>query len=143
VAFGLSGVAGTVTGGWSVDRFGPLRTLRVQLAVLAFMMLLVPLTAGHPLLTIVVFVVWGVAGFGMMAPQQVLLATGSPQQAPLLMSLNASMLYVGTATGAVISGLVVAAVGFDRLAWVGLPFALVAYATLWFDGPVVDRPAAP
>ena len=34
MAFGVSGVAGTVSGGWATDRFGPLRTLRVQLAVL-------------------------------------------------------------------------------------------------------------
>jgi DHA1 family inner membrane transport protein len=135
VAFGLSGVAGTVSGGWSVDRFGPLRTLRVQLAVLALMMVLVPFTAGHHPLTVLVFVLWGIAGFGMMAPQQVLLASRSPQQAPLLMSLNGSMLYVGTALGAVISGVLVAAVGFDKLAWVGLPFALLAYVTLWFDRP--------
>jgi DHA1 family inner membrane transport protein len=97
------------------------------------MMVLVPFTAGHHPLTVLVFVLWGIAGFGMMAPQQVLLASRSPQQAPLLMSLNGSMLYVGTARGAVISGALVAAVGFGKLAWVGLPFALVAYATLWFD----------
>lgn len=141
VMFGLSGVAGTIIGGLSVDRFGAVRTLRVQLLVLAAMMLLVPLTRGHHALTILVFVVWGTAGFGMMSPQQVLLATRSPAQAPLLISLNGSMLYVGTALGAVISGSVVGATGFHRLSWVGLPFALLALATLWFDthqsaGPV-------
>lgn len=133
VMFGLSGVAGTLLGGWAVDRFGPIRTLRIQLAVLAFMMVLVPLTRGNAALTVVVFVAWGMAGFGMMSPQQVLLATRAPQQAPLLMSLNGSMLYMGTALGAVISGAVVASVGFDRLSWVGLPFALAALVTLWFD----------
>ncbi|RYF43341.1 MAG: MFS transporter [Comamonadaceae bacterium] len=133
VMFGLSGVAGTLLGGWGVDRFGAIRTLRVQLTVLALMMVLVPLTRGQPALTVAVFVAWGMAGFGMMSPQQVLLATRAPQQAPLLMSLNGSMLYVGTAMGAVISGAVVASVGFHRLSWVGLPFALVALVTLWFD----------
>jgi predicted MFS family arabinose efflux permease len=133
VMFGLSGVAGTIIGGRGVDRFGALRTLRVQLVVLATMMLLVPLTRGSYPLMVLVFVVWGVAGFGMMSPQQVLLATLAPAQAPLLMSLNGSMLYVGTALGAVISGTFVATLGFDKLSWVGLPFALVALTTLWFD----------
>ncbi|MEO7547285.1 MAG: MFS transporter [Ramlibacter sp.] len=133
VMFGLSGVAGTLLGGWGVDRFGAIPTLRVQLAVLALMMVLVPLTRGHPALTVVVFVAWGMAGFGMMSPQQVLLATRSPQQAPLLMSLNGSMLYVGTALGAIISGALVSSIGFHRLSWLGLPFALVAWVTLWFD----------
>lgn len=97
------------------------------------MMVLVPLTQGYPLLTVLVLMVWGVAGFGMMSPQQVLLATHAPQQAPILMSLNGSMLYVGTALGAVFSGAVVAGTGFARLAWVGVPFALLALATLWFE----------
>ncbi|MBA3773321.1 MAG: MFS transporter [Ramlibacter sp.] len=134
VMFGFSGVAGTILGGWAVDRFGAIRTLRVQLVVLAAMMLLVPLTRGHHALTVLVFVTWGVAGFGMMAPQQVMLATLGPAQAPLLMSLNGSMLYVGTALGAVISGAFVSTLGFDKLSWVGLPFALVALTTLWFGG---------
>jgi predicted MFS family arabinose efflux permease len=133
VMFGLSGVAGTIIGGWSVDHFGAIRTLRVQLVVLAAMMLLVPLTRGNHPLTVLVFVVWGIAGFGLMSPQQVMLATLAPAQAPLLMSLNGSMLYVGTALGAVISGAFIASLGFDKLAWVGLPFALVALTTLWFD----------
>lgn len=133
VMFGLSGVAGTIIGGWSVDHFGAVRTLRVQLMVLAAMMLLVPFTRGSHPLTVLVFVVWGVAGFGLMSPQQVMLATLAPAQAPLLMSLNGSMLYVGTALGAVISGAFIAPLGFDKLAWVGLPFALVALTTLWFD----------
>ena len=133
VIFGLSGVAGTIIGGRAVDRFGALRTLRVQLAVLAAMMLLVPLTRGNYPLTMLVFVVWGVAGFGMMSPQQFLLVTLAPAQAPLLMSLNGSMLYVGTALGAVISGAFINRLGFDKLSWVGLPFALVALTTLWFD----------
>lgn len=133
VMFGLSGVAGTIIGGRAVDRFGAVRTLRVQLVVLAAMMLLVPLTRGNHPFTVVVFVVWGVAGFGMMAPQQVRLATLAPAQAPLLMSLNGSMLYIGTALGAIISGAFVGTLGFDKLSWVGLPFALVALTTLWFD----------
>jgi DHA1 family inner membrane transport protein len=62
-----------------------------------------------------------------------LLATLAPAQAPLLMSLNGSMLYVGTALGAVISGAFIGSLGFDKLSWVGLPFALVALTTLWFD----------
>ncbi|MGH6625439.1 MAG: MFS transporter [Burkholderiaceae bacterium] len=133
VIFGLSGMVGTISGGWAADRFGPLPTLRVQLGVLAAMMGLVPLTQGSYALCVLVFVVWGIAGFGLMAPQQSLLAHLAPQQAPLLLSLDGSMLYVGTALGAVVSGSFIDTLGFARLAWVGLPFALAAMATLWFD----------
>jgi predicted MFS family arabinose efflux permease len=142
VSFGLSGVVGTVSGGWAVDRFGAIRTLRVQLTVLAAMMALVPLTQGSIVLCAIAFVAWGIAGFGMMPPQQLLLATHAPQQAPLLLSLNVSMLYLGTAMGAVISGAMVGVLGFAKLSWVGLPFALVALVTLWFDAHPRPAPAA-
>lgn len=141
VMFGLSGVAGTVIGGLAVDRIGAVRTMALQLAVLASMMVLVPLTRGHHALTVLVFVLWGMAGFGLTAPQQVLLVTRSAQQAPLLISLNGSMVFVGTALGAVISGAFVGTLGFDKLSWIGLPFALLALATVWFDTQLQMHPA--
>ena len=131
--FGLAGVAGTLMGGWATDRFGALRSMRVQLAVLVAMMCLLPITRGHVPATMAVLVLWGIAGFGLMAPQQSRLATLSPAQAPLLLSLNGSMLYVGTALGAVVSGALLDQVGFAQLGWVGVPFGLLAMLTLVFD----------
>ncbi len=131
--FGLSGVLGTVIGGWANDRFGPRRSLVVQLTLLGSMMALVPLTRGQYALLVVVLMVWGTAGFGMMTPQQSRLAAIAPAQAPVLLSLNTSMLYVGTALGAAIGGVVVGQVGFAYLAWVSVPFALAGLATLWIS----------
>jgi DHA1 family inner membrane transport protein len=133
VLFGFSGVLGSVLGGWSADRFGAVPTMRLQLMVLASMMVLVPFTQGRPGLTVLVLMLWGLAGFGMLPPQQVMLATRGLAQAALLMSLNGSMLYLGSAMGAVVGGALVAQVGFARLSWIGLPFALTALGTLWFD----------
>lgn len=128
--FGLAGVVGTVTGGLANDRHGPRRTLTVQLALLGSMMALLPFTAGHWPLLVVVMLTWGVAGFGMMAPQQSRLAAMAPSQAPLLLSLNTSMLYLGTALGAAIGGPASALLGFDHLAWAGVPFAAAAMLLL-------------
>jgi len=139
--FGLAGATGTLVGGWANDRFGAHRTLPVQLAVLATMMALVPLTRGHYPLMATVFVVWGVAGFGMMAPQQSRLAALSPAHTPILLSINASMLYLGTATGAALGGVVVSGVGFDHLAWVGVPFALAGLAMLGLSQRLAVAPA--
>lgn len=130
MVFGLAGVTGTLTGGWASDHFGPIRTLRVQLATLAAMMLLVPFTQGHYLPMVAVFFAWGVAGFGMMSPTQARLATAAPAQAPLLFSLNTSMLYVGTALGAAVGGVSGALFGFATLSWVGAGFALVGGISL-------------
>jgi DHA1 family inner membrane transport protein len=138
--FGMAGVAGTLLGGWANDRYGSLHTIRVQLALMVSMMCLLPLTQGHLALTITTLVVWGVAGFGLTAPQQSRLVSLSPAQAPLLLSLNSSMLYMGTALGAVISGALINSVGLAQLGWVGAPFALAALLTLVFDrAPVTNK----
>jgi DHA1 family inner membrane transport protein len=133
MVFGLSGVLGTLIGGWANDRFGAPRTMVRQLWLLAAMMALVPLTRGHYVWLLLVFIVWGIAGFGMMTPQQSRLAALAPAQAPILLSFNTSMLYFGTAIGAAVGGAASAQVGFDRLAWVGVPFALAGLFALWIS----------
>lgn len=138
--FGLSGVAGTLIGGLVNDRFGPVRSLRVQMAVLGAMMVLLPLTEGSWPALVAVLVTWGIAGFGMMVPQQSRLAAMAPAQAPMLLSLNTSMLYLGTAAGAVVGGAFAARLGFAQLAWAGLPFVATGLAILWTvhtSGPAV------
>ena len=138
--FGLAGVAGTLIGGWANDKFGSLPTIRAQLAVLVSMMCLLPFTQGNLLATVTTMVVWGVAGFGLTAPQQSRLVSLSPAQAPLLLSLNSSMLYLGTALGAVVSGAMINTIGMANLSWVGAPFGLAALLTLVFDrAPAVKQ----
>jgi len=134
MVFGLSGVAGTLIGGWANDHFGAQRSLTLQLSVLGAMMVLLPLTQGSYGTLVVVLVVWGLAGFGMMTPQQSRLATLSLAHAPLLLSLNTSMLYFGTAFGAAIGGAAVAQLGFADLAWIGVPFSIAGLLTLWVSG---------
>ena len=141
--FGAAGVAGTLTGGWAADRFGPIRAMRVQLALLVAMMGVLPLTQGSPVATQIALTLWGIAGFGLMTPQQSRLASLSPSQAPLLLSLNASMLYVGTALGAVLSGSLLGSVELHRLGWVGLPFALLAWLSLLFERDPAASPGLP
>lgn len=129
--FGLAGVAGSLAGGAASDRFGAERCLRVQLVVLGATMALLPLTAGHWATMMAALVVWGTAGFGMMPPQQSRLAHLAPAQAPLLLSLNNSMLYGGTALGAAIGGLAMQPLGLARLSWVGVPLTAAAMGLLW------------
>ena len=106
------------------------------------MMALVPLTQGSYPALVAVFVVWGIAGFGMMTPQQTRLAALAPAQAPILLSLNTSMLYFGTAAGAALGGVTASQVGFVHQAWVGVPFALAGLATLWISGRKTHHLAA-
>ena len=131
--FGVAGVIGTLVGGWAQDRFGAQPTLKVQISVLGAMMLVVPTTTGNYALMVATFMLWGIAGFGMMAPQQSRVAVLAPSQAPMLLSLNTSMLYIGTALGAALGGALSGVVAFSHLAWVGVPFAVAGLATLWIS----------
>jgi MFS transporter, DHA1 family, inner membrane transport protein len=138
--FGLSGVAGTLIGGAANDRFGARRTLFVQLTVLGAMMVLLPLTKGSWPALMTTLIVWGTAGFGMMVPQQSRVAALAPAQAPMLLSLNTSMLYLGTAAGAIVGGAFAARHGFAQLGWAGVPFVAAGLAILWSvhtSGPAV------
>jgi len=128
--FGLAGVVGTLSGGRLSDRFGPRPTLLVQLSVLGLSMLVLPLTVGSWPALVAVLLVWGCAGFGMMVPQQARLAALSPMQAPLLLSLNTSMLYLGTALGAVVGGAAADRLGLLHLGWAGVPFVALGLAIL-------------
>lgn len=126
--FGLAGVAGTVVGGLAIDAVGPRRSLLLMLPLMCAAMLLLPLAQGRWWLMMVIMISWGLAGFSLMAPQQVLLAQAAPAHAPLLLSLNASMLYLGIALGAAVGGVALAPLGFAKVSWVSAPFALLALA---------------
>ncbi len=141
--FGASGVVGTLVGGMASDRFGAVPSLRVMLAVLGTTMALLPLSAGHWWAMVAALLVWGTAGFGMMAPQQSRLVHAAPAHAPLLLSLNSSMLYVGTALGAAVGGAAALPLGFARLSWIGVPLTLAGLALLWRGGAAAEAAAHP
>lgn len=130
MVIGLGGVAGTLLGGWASDALGPHRTLRWQIHLLLVCMVIVPFTMGYPLWTAFVFVIWSICGFGMMTPQQSRIAEMGQGQTPMLMSVNASMVYIGTAVGAALGGAALPWTGFVHLPWLGAVFILGSAITL-------------
>lgn len=131
--FGCGGVIGTLMGGWAADRLGVLQTLALQLSIVTLMLGLLPLTQGHPVLLTLAMVTWSINSFGSMTPQQSRLIGLAPAQAPMLMSLNSSMLYVGAALGAAAGGSLIGVVGMTQLPWVAVPFLALALLSLWPD----------
>ncbi len=143
--FGMAGVVGTLVGGWANDRFGAKRTMTVGLLGLGGAMAMLPFTAGSWVMLVAVLFVWGSAGFALMAPQQSRLVALSPSHAPLLLSLNTSMLYLGTALGAAVGGAAAGYLGLAHLALAGVPFVAAALALLAFGphayaAPLPDAP---
>lgn len=139
--FGVAGATGTLVGGWANDRFGARASLAVSLTIMLFSMLLLPLARGHWPAMMALFIAWGLAGFSMMAPQQSRLAGAAPAHAPMLLSLNSSMLYFGMALGAAVGGVASLHTGLHQLPWAGVPFVLAGLLTLLLTPAVPKQPA--
>jgi predicted MFS family arabinose efflux permease len=114
-AFGIAALVGTFAGGALADRFGPTRMLYAIcagfLAVFAAVWAMPGQTAG----LVAVFLLWGTIGFAFYAAQQSRLVAIAPGQATVMLALNATMLYLGTAAGAAMGGAVIASIGYRGL----------------------------
>ena len=111
--FGVSGVCGTLLGGWATDRFGAQRTLGTQLGLFLLTMSLVPLTQGRYRADAGRVHVLGRVRLrhdGTAAS-----AAGGHRPATLAGAAVAerSMMYFGMALGAALGGALLPMVGFD------------------------------
>jgi predicted MFS family arabinose efflux permease len=141
--WGVSAAVGVFAGGAANDRLGAPTVLVATLAMLAlaFVGLWATAQLAHvsPTLrlaaVLVAIVAWGLAVWGFFPAQQArLIALGGSSAAPLVLSLNASGMYIGFAAGASLGGGVLSrwnagALGLAAAACEGLAL-LVLLATL-------------
>ncbi|MEM6467021.1 MAG: MFS transporter, partial [Pseudomonadota bacterium] len=105
---GLSAVVGNLTGGWLSDALSPRRMLML---VAALQVVTLPLFSliEMPRLGLLVFIpVWAAIGWSFNAAQQSRLIQFSPERTSVLLALNAAGIYVGSALGSALGGLVLA-----------------------------------
>ncbi|WP_254898119.1 MFS transporter [Kitasatospora sp. NA04385] len=109
--YGAGAVAGNLLAGRFADRRGPVRVLTAGYAAMAAAFaLLAGLAAGHvragaAAVGVLVFL-WGASSWCQTPPQQLRLLSAAPEQGPLLVSLNASGIYLGIGAGSVLGGVV-------------------------------------
>ncbi|MFE1833375.1 MFS transporter [Streptomyces sviceus] len=126
-AWGLGGVAGSLLIGRIVDRTGrPYAVVTVVLILLCLSHLLLPVAARSAWVLAVPLVVWGATGWALQVPQQHQLIAARPDQAPVAVSLNSSAVYLGSALGSALGGVVLAAgvAPADLPYWTGALVAL-------------------
>ncbi|GAA1584915.1 MULTISPECIES: MFS transporter [Kribbella] len=131
--YGVGAVVGNFVGGRITDRFGSLPTLVVLMlgitAVLATLDLTLTTAAGAG----VALVVWGMLTWAFNPPiQNLLLELGGG----LLISLNASAIYLGAGLSAVVGGLVIQTLGVGYLPALASVLSLVVLGLvylLWRD----------
>ncbi|WP_328526297.1 MFS transporter [Kribbella sp. NBC_00359] len=130
LVYGVGAVVGNLVGGRATDRFGSLRTLLVLLTGLTAVVGTLDLTMTTEVGAAAALFVWGMFTWAFNPPiQNLLLELGGG----LLISLNASAIYLGAGLSAVVGGLVIQAFGVSylpvlsavlSLAVLGLLFAL-------------------
>ncbi|MFI2370758.1 MFS transporter [Streptomyces sp. NPDC018833] len=109
--WGLAATAGTLGSGRLIDRFGNRRIINAAITVAAVDFALLPWTSAHLPSAIAALLLWGVCGWGLLAPQTHRLITAMPAAAPLLTGLASAMVYVGVSVAPL--------VGQTGMAWFG------------------------
>jgi len=123
--WGVSSLVGSTVGGFAADRFGAARTIPLTLvALLAALASLSVLASGQPprqalAIGIAAMAVWGVSAWAFNPAQQHRLIGLSGKAAGLVVSLNPSAIYLGSALGAAIGGLAVSYGNVAELGYIG------------------------
>ncbi|PWJ64729.1 MFS transporter [Rathayibacter iranicus] len=126
LAFGIGGAVGNLVGGTMTDRIGARKTVVVSAGALSVSFVLLWAAGSIAPVALVATMMWGVSGW-LLAPAQQhrLLALGGPS-APLLISLNASAMYLGMGLSGALGGLMVATVGVEQLPLAGIAAAVAS-----------------
>jgi MFS transporter, DHA1 family, inner membrane transport protein len=137
LAFGVGAAIGNTLGGQLADRIGADRTVifgAIFNAVFLGLLSVVPhLDASlRAPLFFALMVPWGIVAWTFLPAQVSRLVGMTGGAAPLVLSLNGSALYLGTAGGALIGGQVLIHGSVSDLGWVSAIFPLIALAIVTF-----------
>ncbi|MFC5187530.1 MFS transporter [Actinomadura harenae] len=146
--WGLAATAGTLGSGRLVDGLGGRRIINASIVLAAIDFVLLPWTSAHLASAIVALVVWGVSGWGLLAPQTHRLIGAMPAAAPLLTGLASAMVYVGVSVAPLVGQVGMAWFGAHWLGPVGALFIVLglgtaeaAHATIRRNPPYSAPPA--
>ncbi|WP_051855116.1 MFS transporter [Streptomyces sp. NRRL B-1347] len=127
--WGLAATVGTLGSGGLTDRVGSRRVINTAIVVAAIDFALLPWTSAHLPSTVVALLVWGVCGWGLLAPQTHRLITALPAAAPLLTGLASAMVYVGVSAAPLVGQAGMAWAGPHWLGPIGAAFIVLGLGT--------------
>lgn len=144
LTFGIGAAFGNLAGGQLADRIGARPTVLgaallnalMLLAISAITYLSAPYAA--PAFFVIVLV-WGATSWAFPPAQSSHLLSLAPTSAPLVLSLNASALYLGIASGSLLGGLVLQYGSADDLGWIGAILPLVSVSGILLSGAARRR----
>ena len=152
MVYGMAALFGVMLGGTGVDRLGSraVQAFSLPAMAIAFAGLTVIglLPNPHAIFAIVpLIIIWGISAWSFFPAQQNrLIAIAGLPNIPVVLSLNASFMYLGFAAGAALGSIVIAVVS---VAWIGAAGAVTIVAAIAMSGFAWTRlstatdPAAP
>lgn len=133
--FGLAAVAGNALGGRAADRYSTVRLMVIStggltLALASFGVLGSLGVHGSPGagLAAVALVVWGIFGWSFAPLQQHRLVELAPQSAGIVLSLNASAIYIGISLGGFLGSVALERSGASAVGWTAAGLEILAVA---------------
>ena len=139
----LWGSGGTVTNlvlSRVLDKVGSRRVVLAMLLVLIADMALIPWASGALWSAVLVVAVWGLAGWGIIGPQQYRLVNIGPAIAPILLGLNTAATYLGTTAAGIVGAVEIHLFGAHRLSYLAaVIFALGVAASEVAARRIADR----
>jgi len=141
--FGVGAVVGNAIGAWLTTRIGSDHALRLLAASQIVLMPALTLLPGGVTVALALTLLWSLAAWSFMVPQQARLVSLAPQYQGLLLALNASAIYVGVSIGSTLGSYSLALVPtFGALGIVGAAVAVLALASLFAVQPSGSKPGA-
>lgn len=138
LAYGVGGAVGNSLGGRVTDRFGSRKPLMMILVVYTVLLATLPLSATTQATAAVVLFAWGMFTWSVNPPIQNWLIELAPANSGLLLSLNASAIYLGVGLSGVVGGVVINSVGLLALP----PIAAIIAAVSLVLMVIASRPTA-
>ncbi|RFU38379.1 MFS transporter [Actinomadura logoneensis] len=141
--WGVAATAGTLASGGLIDRLGGRRIINAAIAGAAVDFALLPWTSAHLATAVAALLVWGVCGWGLLAPQAHRLIAAMPASAPLLTGLASATVYIGVSVAPLVGQAGLAWFGAHWLGTVGAVLLALALVAAEAAHAVIRRTAAP
>ncbi|MBY5970229.1 MFS transporter [Halomonas denitrificans] len=146
LVYGVSVAFGNIYGGKLADQMGPIRALTLIFIGLAAVLLVLNVTAVHPLAAVLTILVWGAFAFGNVPGLQVYVVQLAeryvPEAVDVASGLNIAAFNIGIALGSVVGGQVVEHLALTDTAWIGALIVVGALALTHLSGRLDQRRAA-
>jgi predicted MFS family arabinose efflux permease len=130
LGYGFGAFVGNSLGGRAADRFGNMRPLFLSLGAGITLLATLPLTATTVPTAAIVLFLWGMFTWSFNPPAQNFLLGLAPSGGALVLSLNASSIYLGVGVSGVLGAVVINSAGLLALPLVSAVVAVGAMALL-------------